>query len=139
MTDLLGLKPLRDWQAKAVPPFAVPEYEDFTPMVQWMEQARDELEALASLEARLEAARRAIDDAIGALSIEMWAGVDGDDMSRVATLEASIAAELDRIDRAIGGTGQSIFANLSHSITQAMIALFEAKNALATQENADAA
>ena len=78
----------------------------------------------------IETARRAIDDAIDALSIEMWRGRDLDKMERVHSPEACIAIELDRVDRAIGPAGQSMFAALSQQVTHAMIALFEARNAL---------
>lgn len=80
-------------------------------------------------------ALRAIDEAIDALSLEMWRGTDPRHMERVYTPEASIALELDRVDRAIGPAGQSMFGILAQQITQAMIALHEARQHLNGGEN----
>lgn len=79
-------------------------------------------------------ARRAIDEAIDALSIEMWREGFLGKLERVYNPESSIAIELDRVDRAIGPAGKSMFGALALDINQAMIALYEAKAALGNSE-----
>lgn len=79
-------------------------------------------------------ARRAIDEAIEALSIEMWREAPFGQLERVYSPESSIAIELDRVDRAIGPAGKSMFGALALDINQAMIALYEAKAALGDSE-----
>ncbi len=68
-----------------------------------------------------------INEALDALSIEMWKGRDLDRMVRAPAIEATIAEDLDRIDSAIGVKGQSMFAALAENIRQAVIALHAAK------------
>jgi len=80
---------------------------------------------------RIEDARRAVDDAIESLTLEMYRGpVLGKDMERVAGPEASIAIELDRIDSALGFKGHSMFAPMAEKVRHCMIALHEARAAL---------
>jgi len=71
-----------------------------------------------------------IDEAIDALSIEMYRGPSVDRMESVDPIEATIAVELERIDSALGPRGQSMFAALADNVKQAMAALHGAKNAL---------
>lgn len=78
----------------------------------------------------LATARAFIDEAIHALSIEMYRGVDTDRMERVDPIEATIAVELERIDSALGPKGQSMFAPMADNVKQAMAALHGAKDAL---------
>lgn len=75
-------------------------------------------------------ARAFIEEAIDALAIEMYRGVETDEMERVAPIGATIAVELERVDRALGPAGQSMFATLADNIRQAMAALHGAKAAL---------
>lgn len=75
-------------------------------------------------------ARIFVDEAIQALSVEMYKGRDFDDMERVDPIEATIAIELERVDTAIGPKGHSMFATLADNIKQAMAALHGAKEAL---------
>ena len=75
----------------------------------------------------IEQARRAIDEAIESLLIEMY---KEDGVTRIKGPESTIAIELDRVDSAIGPKGQSMFASLAEDIRQCTIALYEAKNAL---------
>ena len=82
----------------------------------------------------LEAARRAIDEAISALSIEMWRLDEGGELNAVEGPQASICIELDRVDAAIGPKGSSMFGKLSLQINQAVVALYEAKAALKAKE-----
>lgn len=71
-----------------------------------------------------------IEEAISALSLELFKGTDADRMEEVQGPEASIAIELDRIDAAIGPAGTTIFAALADNIRQAVVALHAAKKAL---------
>jgi hypothetical protein len=71
-----------------------------------------------------------VQEAIDALSIEMWRGADPDNMERVYTPDSSISVELNRVDTAIGPRGESMFARLAENVDQAMIALFAARGAL---------
>lgn len=71
-----------------------------------------------------------IDEAIEALSIEMYRGFDPERMERVDPIEATIAVELERVDSALGPRGQSMFHPIAESIKQAMAALHGAKAAL---------
>lgn len=71
-----------------------------------------------------------INEAIEALSIEMYSGRDTRDMTRVDPIEATIAVSLERVDSAIGPRGESMFAAIANDIKQAMIALHGAKQAL---------
>lgn len=80
--------------------------------------------------ADLQTAVAFIDEAIEALSIEMWRGQTAERMDRVDPIEATIAVDLERIDSAVGPRGQSIFATLAENVRQAMVALHGAKNAL---------
>lgn len=75
-------------------------------------------------------ARAFIDEAIEALSVEMYRGRDTDRMERVDAIEATIAVELERVDSAIGPKGTSMFAALADNIKQTMAALHGAKAAL---------
>lgn len=71
-----------------------------------------------------------VEEAIHALTLEMWRGTGVDDMQKVTGPECTIAAELDRVDRAIGPKGTSMFANLAENVTQCVIALYAARDAL---------
>ena len=75
-------------------------------------------------------ARAFINEAIDALAIEAYRGMDVDRMTRVDPIEATIAIELERIDGALGPRGQSMFAGLADNVKQAMAALHGAKAAL---------
>lgn len=78
----------------------------------------------------IQTAKAFIDEAIDALSIEMYRGIDPERMERVDPIEATIAVELERIDSALGPRGQSMFASLADNVKQAMAALHGAKAAL---------
>lgn len=80
--------------------------------------------------ADLQTAVAFIDEAIEALSIEMWRGQDTDRMDRVDPIEATIAVHLERVDSALGPRGESMFAALAEDVKQAMAALHGAKAAL---------
>ena len=80
--------------------------------------------------ADLQSARAFIDEAIEALSIEMYRGTSLDNMQPVDPIEATIAIELERVDSAIGPAGHSMFAGLADNVKQAMAALHGAKEAL---------
>lgn len=71
-----------------------------------------------------------INEAIDALSIEMYRGRDTHNMERVDPIEATIAVHLERVDSAIGPKGASMFADLAADVKQAMAALHGAKQAL---------
>jgi hypothetical protein len=77
-------------------------------------------------------ARIFIDEAIEALSIEMYSGTDPRNMERVDDIEATIAVYLERVDSALGPRGQSMFAPMAENVKQAMAALHGAKQALSS-------
>ena len=80
----------------------------------------------------IQTARAFVDEAIDALSIEMYRAPahDTDNWSPVDPIEATIAISLERVDSAIGPRGESMFAALAENIKQAMAALHGAKAAL---------
>lgn len=80
--------------------------------------------------ANIEDARRAVDEAIDALTLEMWRGQSPDRMERVTGPECTIVIELERIDGALGPRGKSMFGAMAEDVRRCVIALYEAKVAL---------
>lgn len=76
------------------------------------------------------AALQHVQEAIEALSVEVWRGTSPENMERVYGPDCTIAEELDRVDRAIGLRGASMFGKLALSVREAVVALYMAKQAL---------
>lgn len=75
-------------------------------------------------------ALRAVEEAIEALSLEVYRGETPESMDRVNGPDCTIAIELDRIDSALGPRGESMFAPMAERVRQCTIALYEAREAL---------
>lgn len=75
-------------------------------------------------------AKAFIEEAIDALTTEMYRGTGADDMQPVDPIQATIAVNLDRVDRAIGPSGESMFFAIGEDIKRAVVALHGAKQAL---------
>lgn len=75
-------------------------------------------------------ARQAVDNALLALQIEMWRGDHPANLVKVETPEASIALELERLAEGMEPEEKASMLILMESVTEAMIALFEARAAL---------
>jgi len=73
-----------------------------------------------------------VNEAINALSTEVWRGRSLYDIKEVNGPDCSIAIDLDRIAAAIGPRGEGIFANLAESVRECMVALYAARAALET-------
>ncbi len=71
-----------------------------------------------------------IEEAISAITLEMWRGMDLESMTKVEGPETTIAEELDRIDRAIGRRGESMFGAMAEQIKECAIALYAARECL---------
>lgn len=76
-----------------------------------------------------------VEEAIAAISLEVWRGRDIDEMVKVSGPDCTIAIELDRLDGALGPRGSSMFAPMAESIRQCAIALYAARQALKGQSD----
>lgn len=75
-------------------------------------------------------ALRFVEEAIEALTLEVWRGPCPDQMEKVEGPEYTIAIELDRIDGALGPRGSSMFAAMAENVRQCVIALYAARDTL---------
>ena len=75
-------------------------------------------------------ARAFINEAIEAISLEMYRGIDAESMQRVDGPECTIVVELERVDSAIGPRGSSMFGALAENVRQCAVALYAAREAL---------
>lgn len=71
-----------------------------------------------------------VNEAIEALSLEMYRGRNLDHMLREEGPQCSIAIELDRIETALGPRGATVLGPMAENIRQAVIALYAARDAL---------
>lgn len=71
-----------------------------------------------------------VEEAIEAISLEMWRGCDPDHMERVEGPECTIVIELERIDSALGVKGTSMFAHMAEQVRQCAVALYAARDEL---------
>lgn len=80
------------------------------------------------------AALRHVQEAIDALSVEVWRGPTLDKLRQVTGPDCTIAEELDRVDRTIGPRGASMFGKLAECVREAVVALYMAKAELESLE-----